>query len=131
MIDFKDLIQIADWKQEKHVPAIETPDKVKKGEIFSVTVTVGKEIPHPNTTEHHIRWIAIYFLADGEKFPYQVGRFEFNAHGESIQGPNMSTLYTQPTAIFSFKTEKKGAIFATSYCNIHGIWQNSKRLEIE
>lgn len=130
MADFKDLFQTADWKAEKHVPVIEVSDKAKKGEFFKVNVSVGKQIPHPNTTEHHIRWIEVYFLADGEKFPYQIGKFEFSTHGESTQGPNTSTIYTHPEVVIAFKTEKPGTIFASSYCNIHGLWQNAKKIEI-
>src|SRR3989338_10216082 len=129
MVDFKDLFQSADWKKEKHVPVIEAQAKVKKEEFFKVTVSVGKEIPHPNTTEHHIRWIEVYYLADGEKFVYQLGRFEFNAHGESTQGMNTSTIYTHSEGVLSFKTSKSGTIFASSYCNIHGLWQSSKKLD--
>lgn len=131
MVNFKDLFKSADWKTEKHIPAIEMPDKVKKGEFFKVTVTVGKEIAHPNTTEHHIRWIDIYFNPEEEKFPYQIGRFNFMVHGESVNGPNSSTIYTHPEVTLSFKTEKPGAIYASSYCNIHGLWQNSKKIELE
>ena len=29
----------------------------KADEMFAVKVSLGKEIAHPNTTEHHIRWI--------------------------------------------------------------------------
>ena len=56
------LIQEADWKVEKHVPVIECPDSVKADEMFQVKVGLGKEIAHPNTTEHHIRWISLFFL---------------------------------------------------------------------
>lgn len=131
MAEFKDLFQSADWKQEKHVPVIDAPEKVKKGEISKVTVAVGKQIPHPNTTEHHIRWITVFFLADGEKFPYQVGRFEFNAHGESSEGPNTSTIYAHPEVTCTFKTDKPGTIFASSYCNIHGLWKSEKKLNLQ
>src|SRR3990170_3005618 len=62
----------ADWKKEKHVPVIECPDAVKADEVFEVRVSIGKEIAHPNTTAHHIRWIALYFHPDGEKFSYQI-----------------------------------------------------------
>ena len=130
MTETKDLFQSADWKLEKHVPVIEAPDKVKKSEIFKVTLTVGKEIAHPNTTEHHIAWVELFFLPEGEKFPYQVGRFEFGAHGASTQGPNTSTVYTHSEVICSIKTDKPGIILANSYCNIHGLWQNSKKVEI-
>jgi superoxide reductase len=61
----------------------------------------------------------------------EIGKFEFNAHGESAQGPNMSTIYTAPEVVVSFKTEKTGAIFASSYCNIHGIWENAKELKVK
>jgi superoxide reductase len=131
MSEVKDLFQAADWTKEKHVPVIEAPAEVKRGELFQVKLSVGKEIPHPNTTEHHIRWIEVYFLADGEKFPYQLGRFEFNAHGESSQGPNTSTIFTHPQVTASFKTDKAGTILASSYCNIHGLWQNNQKLEVK
>ena len=130
MAELKDLFQTADWKTEKHVPVIEVSEKVKKGEFFKVSVSVGKEIPHPNTTEHHIRWIEVYFLADAEKFSYQIGRFEFASHGESAEGPNTSTVYAHPEATCSFKTDKPGTILVSSYCNIHGLWESSRRLSI-
>jgi superoxide reductase len=130
-MNIKDLFQSADWKKEKHVPVIDAPDSVKKSEIFTIKVEIGKEIPHPNTTEHHIRWIEIYFLPDGETFPYQIGKLQFTSHGESIKGPNTSTVYTHPAGSTSFKTDKSGIIFASSYCNIHGLWQNSKELKVE
>jgi superoxide reductase len=127
----KDLYQSADWKTEKHVPVIEAPEKIKKSDIAKISLSVGKQIPHPNTTEHHIGWIEVYFHPNDEKFPYQIGRFEFQAHGGSTQGPNTSTIYTQPVVECSFKTEKSGVILAGSYCNIHGLWENSKELSVE
>lgn len=130
MAELKDLLQAADWKKEKHVPVIDAPDKGKKGEWINVTLTVGREIAHPNTTEHHIRWISLFFLPDGEKFPYQVAKIEFDAHGEAVGGPNMSTVYTHPQATVIFKTDKPGTLLGSSYCNIHGLWQNSKKLDI-
>lgn len=131
MAAFKNLYQEADWKKEKHIPVIEAPAKAKKGEIFKVTVSIGKEIAHPNKTEHHIRWISVYFQPEGEKFPYQIGRAEFTAHGESVQGPDTSSVYTHHEATFGFRTEKSGVIYASSYCNIHGLWESSCELKVE
>lgn len=131
MAELKDLVQSADFKKEKHVPVIEAVEKTKKGEATVVKVSVGKEIAHPNTTAHHIRWIEVYFLPTGEKFPYQIGKFEFSAHGESGQGADTSTVYTAPEASLKFKTDKPGAILASSYCNIHGLWQGSKDITME
>jgi len=131
MKNLHELFQTGDWKQEKHSPVIEAPDKVKKGEPVKITVSVGREIPHPNTTAHHISWIEVYFLPDGEKFPYEIGRFEFTSHGASAQGPDTSSIYTVPEVTVTFKTEKSGTILAASYCNIHGLWENSKELKVE
>lgn len=131
MADIKELFQSADFKSEKHVPVIEAPIKVKKSEFFKVTITVGKEIAHPNKTEHHIRWITVLFHPAGEKFPYQIGKAEFSAHGESVQGPDTSSVYTHHEAALSFKTDKPGMIYASSYCNIHGLWQSAKELMVE
>jgi len=130
MADMKDIYQSADWKKEKHVPAIECFDRVKKAEAFEIKLSVGKEIAHPNTTEHHIDWIEVYFLAEGEKFACQIGRFEFAAHGASAQGPNTSTMFANPEVVCSFKTDKAGSITAGSYCNIHGLWQSSKAITV-
>jgi superoxide reductase len=131
MTAIKDLFQSADWKQEKHVPVIEAPDRAKKGEFFKITVGVGKEISHPNTTQHHIRWIKVDFLPRGEKFPYHIGTVEFNAHGESVQGPDTSTVYTHHESSLSFKTDKPGTVLASSYCNIHGLWESSQEIEVD
>jgi len=124
------MFQTADWKKEKHVPVIEVL-KAKKGEVVEVRVSVGKEIPHPNTTEHHIAWIELVFHPDGDKFPYVVGRVEFAAHGASVDGPNTSTVYTEPVTLFAFKTEKSGKLTAFSYCNIHGLWMGEAELKLE
>lgn len=126
-----ELFQTADWKKEKHVPAIDAPDVVKKGELVKLSLSVGKEIPHPNTTEHHIKWIKLIFWPEGEKFPYEIGIAEFVAHGSSAQGPNTSTIYTEPQAVFAFKTEKAGKLISTSYCNVHGFWKDEKKIQVE
>jgi superoxide reductase len=125
-----ELFQSADWKTEKHVPVIESPAQVKAGELFSVKVTLGKEVAHPNTTEHHIRWISVYFHPDGEKFTYQIGHFEFAAHGESVEGPNKGPVYTHHEVGLSMMTGKPGVIYAAALCNIHGLWQSQKEIKV-
>ncbi|MCM8777073.1 MAG: superoxide reductase [Candidatus Omnitrophica bacterium] len=120
----KELYQSADWKKEKHVPVIEVIEKDKEKGV-KLEVSVGKEIKHPNTSAHHIVWIDVYFLPEGSKFPYQIGRYDFLAHGASTEGPDTSSVYTEPIIQLTFKTSKRGTVFATSYCNIHGLWENS------
>ncbi len=121
----------ADWKTEKHVPVIEVVDVVKKGIKNPVTVSVGKEIAHPNKTEHYISWIKLLFWPENEKYPVELGVANFTAHGESIRGPDTSTIYTEPYAVFQLKTEKPGKLIATSYCNIHGLWKSEKEVNVE
>lgn len=126
-----DKIQSDDWKKEKHVPVIDCPDKVKADEVFQVKVTLGKEVAHPNTTEHHIRWINLFFCPEGEKFAYHVGTYEFNAHGESVKGANEGPVYTHHEAVASLKISKAGTLQALALCNIHGLWESSREVEIE
>lgn len=127
-MELKDLLQSGDWKAEKHVPVIEVLEK-KEGRV-TIEVSVGKEIPHPNTTAHHISWIEVYFLPEGEKFPYLIGRYDFSAHGASAGGADTSGVYTEPILRATFKTGKGGTLFAKSYCNIHGLWTSTAVLEM-
>ncbi len=130
MAKIGEYVKSADWKAEKHVPVIDCPDEVKADEVFEVKVGVGKEIAHPNTTEHHIRWIALMFMADGGKFVQEVARVQFSAHGESVDGPNKGPVYTYPQAVASIKMSKSGTLHAVAYCNIHGLWESSKEIKL-
>ena len=132
MADIKlgERIQEADWKKEKHVPVIDCPDEVKAGEFFEVKVSLGKEIAHPNTTEHHIRWISLFFHPEGEKFTYQVGHYEFSAHGESAAGPNQGPVFTHHEVTTSPKLIKSGTLHAMAFCNIHGLWQSAEEIKV-
>jgi superoxide reductase len=109
---------------------IECPDRVDADKDFDVKVTVGKEIAHPNTTAHHIRWMALYFHPEGEKFSCQVGRVEFSAHGEGAQGPDTGAVCTSSSAVVSMRTKKPGTLHAVSLCNIHGLWESEKKLQV-
>jgi superoxide reductase len=130
MKQLSELLQTADWKKEKHVPVIEIPAEAKKGENIELTVSVGKEVDHPNTTEHHIVWIDLFFHPDGGKFPYHLGRFEFLSHGASVDGSDTSSVYTHYQVTCTFKSDKPGTLHAMSYCNIHGLWSSSKELKL-
>ncbi|QAR33740.1 Neelaredoxin [Geovibrio thiophilus] len=122
-------VKSADFKSEKHVPVIELPAGIKAGEPFFVTVSVGKEIPHPNTTEHFINWIALYFKGEGEGPVTQLAKFEFLAHGESTKGANQGPAYTDPFGTAKVKLNAPGTLIAVSYCNIHGLWESSTEVK--
>ncbi|MDW7670207.1 MAG: desulfoferrodoxin family protein, partial [Bacillota bacterium] len=86
--------------------------------------SIGDAIGHPNTLEHHIVWFKLFFHGDGEKFPVELAHFQFAAHGE---GEN----FTEPTGMALVKLSKSGTLFAQSYCNIHGVWENSQPVTVE
>ncbi|NLV73941.1 MAG: Neelaredoxin [Chloroflexi bacterium] len=130
MTSIGEKLQHADWKSEKHVPAIECPDTVKAGELFTVNVSVGKDIPHPNTVEHHISWISVYFLPDEAKNPYEVGTFTFAGHGQSAAGPNQGPVHCEPNVTARLKLTQSGTLYVLELCNIHGLWENSQRITV-
>ena len=105
--------------REKHTPHIEAPDSVKAGEPFKVDITVGKEVPHPNTMEHHIKWIQLYATVEGRSHnPVHIATFE------------LAPTHAEPKVTVVMKLEKTATLHALSYCNLHGIWENTKRITV-
>ena len=125
-----EFVKSADWKSEKHVPVIECADTVKAGEPLAITVTVGKEIAHPNTTNHHIAWIALHFVPAGAKTSIEVTRCEFSAHGASVEGPDKGPASTDSTVSIRAKFAASGTLYATAYCNIHGLWASEMAITL-
>jgi superoxide reductase len=104
-------------KRESHTPRIEIPAKVKAGEAFEIRVSVG---PHPNTVEHSIRWIEIYFYEVGRAFnPLMLSRAEF------------APVLSEPAVTIKVKLQKEGVIHAMEYCNLHGLWSNKEEIKPE
>ncbi len=124
MSKITELFQTADWKNEKHVPVITAPETVKKEEEFEVEVAVGKEIAHPNTMEHHIVWIKLYYLANDSKQAVELGEYRFAAHGEG-------DAFTEPKITTKVKLTNGGKLISTSYCNIHGLWTSEVDINVE
>ena len=104
--------------KEKHVPIITAPSSAKAGEPFTVTVEVGKTIPHPNTVEHHIKWIQLYALYEGSRYVVELGTFNF---GPTVAHPKV----TLPVMLKSSAT-----IYALEHCNIHGLWDNAVDVKV-
>ncbi len=120
----------ADFKTEKHAPVIKVQDTVGVDEPVAIELVVGEDIAHPNTVEHHIAWIKLFFVPEGSPIAQQVGVLEFNVHGDAAvanEGPvhalSRGVLYT------SFK--KSGKLIATSYCNFHGLWESEKEIVVK
>lgn len=122
------LIKSADWKSEKHVPVITLLGDFKPGEPIEVEVSVGKEMPHPNTVEHHIAWIALYYVAEGSLLPVELARAEFSAHGPEIftEPVLKAKVRLPPTTTSNFNSH--GTLHAVAYCNLHGLWERELRI---
>ena len=128
MSNLGEFMQTADWRKEKHVPVIEEIGQPQKGETFALRLSIGKEIAHPHTTEHHIRFIKLFFQPEEEKFTVHLGTYHFEAHGESVEGPNEGSAKCEPAVTTNITLEKPGTLLALSYCNIHGLWENSREI---
>ena len=98
--------------KEKHVPFIEVMKGHGSESLDLIHVLVGKETPHPNTVEHHIAWLEVFGVKK-EGQVVSIGKAEF--------GPS----YTNPNISFHTPVEQFKAFYALSYCNLHGLWQNS------
>ncbi|WP_113073600.1 class II SORL domain-containing protein [Petrotoga sp. 9PW.55.5.1] len=114
-----DVIKIKDFKEEKHVPTIDCVDKVKANEEFEVDIQVGKEIKHPNTVEHHIEWIDLFIQYDDDPNTVHLGRYIFGA------------VVSEPHIKSKLNLSKSGTLIALSHCNIHGLWENTKKIVVE
>lgn len=121
-------IESADWTKEKHVPVIDCPDSVEMGEPVLVTVTVGREIPHPNEPGHFISWIALYYLPTNAKAPIELARCAFSAHGAGTTEGLGPVALSVPMMKVVFRPNAPGKLYATAYCNLHGLWESEKAI---
>ena len=99
--------------KEKHVPVIELINCSECGKN-AVKITVGKETAHPNTIEHHIKWIALFGVKNGSAV--HVGTFDL--------GPSVGI----PTVVAHVNLEDFSELIAVEYCNLHGLWESSLSL---
>jgi len=96
--------------KEKHVPVIELVECEECGKD-AVKITVGKETPHPNTIEHHIKWAALFGVKNG--VAAHIATFDF--------GPT----YGVPIVVAHINKDEFSELIAVEYCNIHGLWEAS------
>jgi superoxide reductase len=123
-------IRTANWETEKHVPHIECENAVKRGLPFDVTISLGKNVAHPNTTDHHIRWMSLYFKPHDEETMYQVAHYELCGHGESARGDNEGPVHTAHTVTARVALRSAGTLHSMAHCNIHGLWEDAKEIKL-
>jgi superoxide reductase len=103
-------IKSGDEGKEKHTPDISTKECSTCGEL-SVTIQVGKETLHPSTDIHSIKTITLY----GETAEGKLEQLTSFQLGDENTIPRVKT---------SIKKGKYTKLIATSYCNLHGLWEN-------
>jgi len=100
--------------EKKHIPVIEVPDKVKKDEPFEVKIEGGRLLAHPNEPGHFIEWVELYC---GDTF---LGHANFSG-GAGF-----------PQASFKVKlNHAHGPLKAWEKCNLHGLWESTKEINVE
>ena len=108
----KDINALSELEQ-KHLPVISAPDKVSKDEIFEVTLEIGKYKSHPNEPTHFIEWVELYCA---ETFLLRV---------------NLSGSLSFPKVKIPVKlSHAHGPLKAHAKCNIHGLWEGVKAIEV-
>ena len=113
---FGDILKNKDYGgKEKHVPTIEIGKGKGTDGADVITVLVGKEVAHPNTVEHHIAWAQLMGVKE-------------NGMVIDLGKINFAPSFTEPSADFHIPLSEFKSIIATSYCNLHGIWENSMDL---
>jgi len=109
----KDMNALSELEQ-KHLPVISAPEKVKRDKTFLVTVEVGKYKAHPNEPGHFFEWLELY---SGDTFLFRV---------------TLSGSLTHPKVTIPVKlTHAHGPLKAWAKCNLHGLWEGVRDIEVE
>jgi superoxide reductase len=96
----------------KHSPKIEAPDSVKRGEWFTVTVTVGAGSMHPSLQEHFVRYIALY------KDSIEISRVYLHP------------VYSAPRVTFTIALDEGGTLRALAEPTHSAVWETSKKIVV-
>ncbi|OGI11191.1 MAG: hypothetical protein A2Y40_04925 [Candidatus Margulisbacteria bacterium GWF2_35_9] len=107
-------IKTEDTGMEKHVPFISAKECATCGEL-SVTIQVGQNVIHPSTVEHSIKTITLYGKTK-EGALKQLTLFQL--------GDENTVARVRTSVIKGTFTE----LIATSYCNLHGLWEGSLKI---
>ena len=96
----------------KHTPKLAAPDRVKRGEWFDVTVTVGAGGEHPSLAEHHVRYIALY------KDTAEIARVYLHP------------VFSAPRVIFTIALDEGGTLRALAEPTHSAAWEASKKITV-
>ena len=89
-----------------------TPDSVKRGEWFNVTINVGAGGQHPSLSEHFVRYVALY------KDTVEIARTYFHP------------VYSLPTVTFTVALDEGGSLRAVAEPTHSAAWEATKKIEV-
>jgi superoxide reductase len=96
----------------KHTPKISAPEKVKRGEWFDVTISVGDGGEHPALSEHFIRYIALYI------------------NSAEIARVYLHPVYSLPKVTLTIALDEGGTLRAIEEPNHSAGWEASKKIAV-
>ena len=97
---------------DRHSPFIHCAETAKKGEIFEVTVQMGKEYTHPDDFDHYIESITL-FNGDTKL-----------AHTSFIPGTFGNEKSHAKVTFYIRQMGSKLKLVAQGYCTKHGVWES-------
>ena len=96
----------------KHTPKIVAPDSVKRGEWFTVTVSVGAGGQHPSLSEHFVRYIALY------KDTVEIARVYLHP------------VYSLPMVTLTIALDEGGSLRAVEEPTHSSAWEATKKITV-
>jgi superoxide reductase len=114
---FKSVLCVADPAhltecEQVHVPVIELPSVVPAGEMFPVTVKVGK-CPHVMEAGHHIQFIDLY------------------ADQTFLSRVTFTPTAPKPKMTYFLVLNESTTLRAVSFCNLDGFWESKHWIRVE
>jgi len=97
---------------QKHTPKIVAPESVKRGEWFTVTVSVGAGGQHPSLSEHFVRYIALY------KDTVEIARVYLHP------------VYSSPMVTLTIALDEGGLLRAVEEPTHSAAWEASKKIDV-
>lgn len=98
--------------EKKHAVIIDAPDSVGEGEEFEVTLRVGEYKEHPNEIGHFIEWMELY---SGDTFLARLNLTPEHSH------------YVMKATV---KLDHSHPLRGRAKCNLHGLWESEKEMEV-
>jgi superoxide reductase len=96
----------------KHTPKIVAPTSVRRGEWFTVTISVGAGGTHPSLSEHFVRYIALY------KDSVEIAR------------AYLHPVYSAPTVTFTVALDEGGLLRAVEEPTHSAAWEATQKIDV-